>query len=333
MTMKYFIIFLWLAVMAFVLGKALSVYSRLRKKLRQSVILKLKEQGQNAEFFSNYLFEQIADIIFKAPRSTRKKLLADINTAENKEISAYLKTKNKALYQALKGKNIIPEQTSGKAGQFLAAWYFYKSGAVHKLEKALQKIPALKLTAFEKNLKKLFQAAHAMYGGDLKKAAEKAQSAENWFQKNNFVEEEAETALLLCEVFRMAGMEDGAYLYMAHAKNIYEKRNIKTGIAKIKALKGVEERLAQNFEAAEKSLSEALKAARKNKQAVLECQILSQLLALGAETGNNRKKATYLKSLQQQVKKINDKDIEKRIQKQCEEMKKKRLNRMGKGKR
>ena len=208
-------------------------------------------------------------------------------------------------------------QASSKAGQFLAAWYFYKSGAVHKLEKALQKFPALKLTSFEKNLKKLFEAARAMYGGDLKKAAKKAQSAENWFHKNNFVEEEAETALLLCELFRMAGFEDAAYLYRTHAQNIYETKNIKTGLAKIKALKGVEERLAQNFKTAEKNLTEALKIARKNKQTVLECQILSQLLALGAETGDNRKKTAYLKSLQRQIKKIDDKDIKNRLQRQC----------------
>ena len=320
--MKYFIIFLWLALMAFVLGKAFKVYKRIRKKLRQSIILKLKECGLNAEFFSNYLFEQIADIIFKAPRSIRKKLLADIFTAKNKEILAYLKTKNKVLYQAIKGKNILTTQASGKAGQFLAAWYFYKSGAVHKLEKALQKIPTHKLTSFEKNLKKLFEAARDMYGGDLKKAAEKAHAAEDWFHKNKFFEEEAETALLLCEVFRMAGMEDAAYLYIAHAQNIYETKNIKTGLAKIKALKGVEERLAQNFETAEKILIEALKEARKNKQSVLECQILSQLLALGAETGDNKKRAAYMKSLQHHVKKINDKDIKKRLQKQCKNIEK-----------
>ena len=316
--MKYFIIFLWLALMAFVIGKAFGVYRRLRKKLRQSIILKLKEHSFNAEFSSNYLFEQIADIIFKAPRSIRKKLLADIFTAKNKEILAYLKTKDKALYQALKGKNIMTAQTTGKAGQFLAAWYFYNSGAVHKLEKVLQKIRAHKLTAFEKNLKKLFEAARDVYSGDLKKAAEKAHAAEDWFHKNKFFEEEAETSLLLCEVFRMAGLEDTAYLYMAHAKSIYETRNIKTGVAKLKALKGVEERLAQNFEIAEKFLTEALKVARKNKQSVLECQILCQLLALSAETGDNRKKAAYLKSLQQQVKKINDNDIKKRLQRQYE---------------
>lgn len=316
--MQYFIIFLWIFFIIFFVWQSLRFYRRLRQKLRETVILKVTPKKENAEFFSNYVFDAVADIIFKAPRSRQKELLKVFFSNNEEPVWKYIKTKNKTLYEVLKGKDLsqISLKSQSVFGLMMAGWYFFETGAPEKVAHILKKLPQRGLSDFEKNLKKLFQAGQHLHQTDLKKAARKADIAAVWFHQQKFWIEEAEADLLLAEIFRMSGLDDNAEVYMRHAKKLYHQCGSERGLAKLKALEGVECLCQKDFEHAKINLQESLKEAQRNKQIVLECQILNQLARLYHDCGQKKRGLHFAKTTYQKVQKIKDKSLKKRLENQ-----------------
>ena len=270
--MAYFIIFFFLAAIALSVLMLYVFYRILKARLLNALNAAL--QKKNKELVSKYAFLQWADIILKAPPSTRKELLQDIFEKNAEKAWTYLKEKKPFLniFQN-KEKPIRLPQNSDKSTLFLAAWESYVNGDIHRFLKIFPRLPEKKLSPFEKKLRLLFEAYQALSKTDLKNSAQKAQKCATWFHKHQCDEEEAEADILLFESYKTAGYLDVAQFFLAHAEQIYQKNQNKKGAAKIAAYKGVLYMTRQQQAQAETCFQEALKKARLEKMPLLEARV------------------------------------------------------------
>lgn len=288
---KYFIFgglgVLFVLIVLIVLG--FLTYWRFKhlKKLAQINILKRQQIYKEAAFYSTMIVNRALTELFFAYSAKAKDALIYLIGGRPEKAALYFKNKNKLLSLLLHAFTQTPETIYGKlkksrknsecpqtllATAQLAHFLFFD----RELAGLFKHLKSKRLPQTLKAYKAYLLAISYLQEGDMLSASEQASLALKLFKHRHFLYEEAQTYLLLAEIYRISCVNDIAQTMIESALKIYSAVNLNFFKAQTTAMLGMLMLFENRLEEAEDKLNSALQTSNER----LSADILNQLSLL-----------------------------------------------------
>ena len=257
------------------------------KKLAQINILKRQQIYKESTFFSTLVVNKALAELFFSFSDKAKNALIYLIGGRPKKAALYFRTKNKPLSLLLQAFTQTPEKIYGKlkksrknlscpqtllATAQLAHFLFFD----RELPSLLRHLSSKHLTQPLKAYKAYLLAISYLQEGDMLSASEQASLALKLFKHQHFLFEEAQTYLLLAEIYRISCVNDIAQTMIESALKIFSAVNLDFFKAQTTAMLGMLMLFENRLEEAEDKLNTALQTSNKR----LSADIFNQLSLL-----------------------------------------------------
>lgn len=290
MFMKYFeisVIFLIIFIIASLVG----FRNILRRKLYRAYILRkfteICRQNSVDCIFSSYLIIKVSDFVYSLPKKNKDILLSDLDSFDYAGFINRLSSLNESLSnivlahfnlkQAKKNLQTYLKTNCADILPLLALALIYaKEFDYLKLKKVLTIIKQCKADKLQKALILKLEAILAMVDSDMLSASQNAVMSAKIFKKYDLPYEEAESYLLLGEIYRISMVFDVSQIMYDEAEKIYVLLKSYENMANVKALKGMLFVAQERFDEAKDLFSESEKIFSENKKYVHKAEIINQ---------------------------------------------------------
>ena len=240
-----------LVTLTFICGFVIAKFIRYNHFVKMAKIRILRrQQNLDVSFYSAEIIKNCVQKLFFSANKKAKRALAELIFGKTKTAEKFLAQKDKALSLLLKAHHDVKlaytelkkNKKIWKNNIFYALLFaslaekFFDYDSVRS---SLKKISPKKLYGLNKALYNQISAVIYIRDADMLSASVNASSALKYFQKHDMPVEEAETYLILGEIYRMSCVNDVAQTMIESAIKIYEKFSLNLFEAQAKAVLGM----------------------------------------------------------------------------------------------
>ena len=222
--------------------------NRLKRRTVEKIISK---KIINRPDFSTSVMRKIAYEILKLPQKAKIEALKAVEDENLDKLADKIKSENlrKKILFLWNGKQSLVRMKDTES-RLLTIKKMLRCQQIEKADKRLQEIT---LKPFEKALKaqkNILEAQTALYDGDMLTATQKASSALRYFQKKNWIYEEAEAYFVLGTAYKVSGIFDTADFMFRNACRLFEFCGASKKEAEVWGNKGLLMAVQKRFEEA-----------------------------------------------------------------------------------
>lgn len=239
------------------------------KKLALLNILKRQQLMNGRRYFSTYIINSAINSLFWRFSKKSRAALANLAGGRTEKAAAYFSAKDKTLALFLSAYTDEPApiyQKLKRRRKKLSPPYKIAAAAIAHLLFAdqdldfwLKQLKKQRLPLALSAKRKYLSAIVYLQEGDMLSASEQASHALRIFQKKHYVFEEAETYLLLAEIYRISCVNDIAQTMLESALKIFKEAGLSLFQAQTTALSGMLMLFENRLEEAEDKFDKALK--------------------------------------------------------------------------
>ena len=251
--MKYFVFILIFLLIAVSFVAWLLFRRHLKRSFLQmqffSEFVREHEKSETRILFSGLIINKVINLIATLPPKHSKKMLNWLRAGKWQHIHRVLAKLHQdiaigfmAHFEPDMALQIIEKQQKhnplGKTAIFTSAILAAQQANASQLAEKLNLLKKIRLNGFEKAVYLQLKGRLDMYRGDFKPASKNLYKAGCLFRRKKQSMEEAQTWLIIGEIYRYCQYDDAAFMMYDTAQKIYEHINYVSAMARIAALKG-----------------------------------------------------------------------------------------------
>ena len=288
MSMKYFYLILIFLVLYIVWQ---SIKFAMLKRFFHACVLKkalfIYSLKDKHNVFSSYIWLKVANLYSGVSRDKKEifvKLLEDENfeqvincvTAKSSGLSYAFRAMLGLKKSKFNLQQYVNKNQNDIDALLMLAMIYAEDFAYTKLEKILNKLKLLKLNKNEKCMVYILESKLYMHDTDMLSASRKAFKAIRFFKRNEFLYEEAQSYVLLGEIYRISAMYDVSQMMYEAAQKIYSALGNVIKVADVKTLKAILFMGQERFVEAKEVFDECKKIFQKNNLKKKYAEVLNQ---------------------------------------------------------
>ena len=272
-----FIPYITFFLLLFMAGEVLYInFAKKREKLikliTENLLRKASHQVGEIYFFSPAIRHLVTHFMLSFDKKAKEALFLMCHGKETDEMKNYINECSdkylSATYNAFSNmefaEEIFSEIAINNKIRVQRAYIAMLKGKKDEMDELLYEVDEKKLPIPEKALYRYCMAKKALEIGDLYNAANDAGVAVKLFHKTKSFYEEAQTYILLGEIYRVSAATDMAYFMYTEAKKIAEKQHNEPLKADILGNLGMLFTMQERYDAAAEVFTEALEINKKN---------------------------------------------------------------------